>query len=119
MINHGFRFHGYGSLNYLFRRGKTVRSFFLALRVVENKKRENFRVSVVVAKKVAKSSPERNRIRRRIYEIIRTHSTNILPRHDFAILVYDNQAATMPHKDLEKLVIGLLKRGDIYKNSDD
>lgn len=118
MITRGNRFHGYGSLNYLFKRGRSVRSFYLVLRVTDNKRRDDFRCAVIVAKKVAKHSPERNRIRRRIYEIVRAQSPNILPGHDLAIIVYDAQAATAPPKELEELVVGLLKRGKLLKRSE-
>ncbi len=113
MIARGNRFHGYGSLTYLFRKGKTVRSYFLVIRSVPNPKRTDFRAAVIVAKKVAANSPQRNRIRRRIYEIIRHETPNIKPGHDFSIIVYDAQAATMPAGELSKLVVGLLKRAEL------
>lgn len=115
MITRSNRFHGYGSLNYLFRNGKTIRSFFLVIRVVPNPKRTDFRAAVIVAKKVASNSPERNRIRRRIYEVIRLQSPNIIPGSDFSIIVYDSQAATMPAPELTKLVVNLLGRADLLK----
>lgn len=113
MINSDNRFHGYGSLNYLFRRGSTVRAFFITLRHTTNPRRKKFRAAVIVARKVAKSSPQRNRIRRRIYEIIREVGDQINPQSDFALIIYDAQAETMPSKDLKKLVLGLLKKANV------
>lgn len=110
------RFHGYGSLNYLFRRGRTERMFFVSLRVTPNSRRNDWRAAVIVAKKVAKNAPERNRIRRRIYEIIRRQSRYISNGQDFAIIVYDSQAATMPAKELEKLIVTLLARGGVTRH---
>ncbi len=89
--------------------------FFVSLRVTPNPRRPKWRCSVIVAKKVAKNSPERNRIRRRIYEIVRLQAEHIGPNQDFAIIVYDRQAADMPTKELKKLITTLLKRGGVTK----
>ena len=113
MLTRNNRFHGYGSLNYLFHRGKTERMYYVSLRVVPNKRRDDWRCAVVVAKKVAKTAPQRNRIRRRIYEIVRNQSASIANHQDFAIIVYDSQAADMPTAELHKLITTLLKRGGV------
>jgi len=58
-------------------RSKATHSLFLTLRC--NKKSNDYvaRFSVVVSKKVAARSTERNRIRRRIYSILRNLSGSI------------------------------------------
>lgn len=92
MISNRFRFHGHGSLKYLFRHGKNQRTKYLTLKYCTNPKREDYRVAVVVSKKVARSAVARNRIRRRLYEMVRTNSDGI-PNIDIALIVHDERLA--------------------------
>lgn len=116
MIAQNYRFHGYGSLKFLYHKGETFRSRSVSLRVVANPRRETGRVAVTVTKKVQKAAPRRNRIRRRVYEIMRTNWDHIKPGHDMLISVYDPQAAVMPHDELESMVIGVLKQAHVWQD---
>lgn len=73
----------------MFSHGKTYRSKSLSVRVTLNTRRQNSRVAVVISKKVIKASPKRNRVRRRVYEVLRTEWQHIKPAHDILISVYD------------------------------
>jgi ribonuclease P protein component len=95
MLAYKYRFHGYHSLDTVYKRGTTIRGPFVMVRYVPNPKRQNFRAAVVVSKKVQKSAVVRNRIRRRIYEIIRNHVPAGTP-YDIVVTVFDEAAATMP-----------------------
>lgn len=117
MIAGRFRFHGYGSLKFLYHKGETHRSRSVSLRVANNPRREESRVAVVVTKKVQKAAPRRNRIRRRVYEIVRTNWTHIKPGHDILISIYDPQAGIMPYAELESVVIGILKQAHVWQDS--
>ncbi|HRK40558.1 MAG TPA: ribonuclease P protein component [Candidatus Saccharibacteria bacterium] len=114
MLSQKYRFHGHGSLRYLYRNGGTVRNRSLLLKYVENKHRANSRIAVVVGKKVAKSAVTRNRIRRRVFEIIRHHLPNIKSHHDLSLTVFTAEFATLPFKDLEQDVITLLSQAHLY-----
>lgn len=114
MLSQKYRFHGHGSLRYLYRNGGTVRNRSLLLKYVENKHRANSRIAVVVGKKVAKSAVTRNRIRRRVFEIIRKHLPNIKSHHDLSLTVFTAEFATLPFKDLEQDVITLLSQAHLY-----
>jgi len=118
MLAQKYRFHGYGSLKFLYHKGKTYRTRTLALRVAQNDRRPNGRVAVVVTKKVHKAAPLRNRIRRRVYEIIRKNWDHITPAHDILISVYDSNATVMPHEQLEKSVIELLRQAGIWQDAE-
>lgn len=118
MLAQKYRFHGYGSLKFLYHKGKTYRTRTLALRIAHNDRRTNGRVAVVVTKKVQKAAPNRNRIRRRVYEIIRKNWSHIAPAHDILISVYDPNAVGMPHEQLEASVIDLLKQADIWQDAE-
>ncbi|GHU07623.1 hypothetical protein FACS189431_2490 [Alphaproteobacteria bacterium] len=109
MISQKYRFHGHGSLNYLHRNGATARNGMMAARYVPNKHRELPRFAVVVSKKVYKSAVKRNRIRRRIYEIIRSSIQPDSPAVDIAINVYAPEVLDLPAARLEREVRDLLK----------
>lgn len=117
MIAGRYRFHGYGSLKFLYHKGETHRSRSVSLRVAQNPRRETSRVAVVVTKKVQKAAPRRNRIRRRVYEIVRTNWEHIKPGHDILISIYDPQAGVMSYAELEQGVIGVLKQAHVWQDS--
>ena len=115
MISAKYRFHGYGSLNYLHRNGKTVRGKMMSVRFTPNTKRQNPRFAVVVSKKVYKSAVKRNRIRRRIYEIIRNYIGEKPPVIDIAIMVYAPEVLNLPHDELKTQIEFLLKEAGFIK----
>ena len=118
MLAQKYRFHGYGSLKFLYHKGKTYRTRSLALRVAHNSRRENGRVAVVVTKKVQKAAPRRNRIRRRVYEIVRKNWDHITPSHDILISVYAPQAGSMQSDQLENAVIDVLRQAGIWQDQE-
>ena len=100
MLAAKYRFHGYGSLKFLFGHGKTYRFKSMSLRVAKNPRREHSRVAVVISKKVLKASPKRNQVRRRVYEILRLHWDHIAPGHDLLLSIYDPNFLDIPHDQL-------------------
>lgn len=88
MISRKHRFHGYGSLRNVYQKGTTIRGPLFALKVLLNPKRDQYRVAVVVSKKVNKSAVARNRIRRRLYELVRENESDILKPYDIVITVF-------------------------------
>lgn len=115
MLEHRYRFHGYGSLRRVYQQGKVIRHSSLTLRSLPNPNRVHSRVVVIVSKKVYKHAVRRNRIRRRIYEIVRSHWDEINHPADIAISVFGRETLIMPQKELEKAVTKLLKAGDLLK----
>jgi ribonuclease P protein component len=59
-----------------------------------------YKVAVVVSKKVAKHAPVRNKIRRRVYEVIRLLAPKYLTNQDLVITIFDDRFATMPYDEL-------------------
>ena len=108
MITQRHRFHGYNSLNNAYRHGKTLRGSNITLRYSVNPKRSSYRAAVVVSKKVAKSAVVRNRIRRRIFEVVRRNNELITTPYDFIFTVYGADFATMPADQLESSITKLL-----------
>lgn len=118
MIAANYRFHGHGSLNYLFRNGKTARNGRILVRSVPNKRRSDSRVAVIVGKKVAKSAVVRNRIRRRVFEVVRKNWTRIVPQTDFAVTVLSADMAVLPSVDVERSVLEVLRRAGVYQTGE-
>ncbi len=113
MIERRHRFHGLGSLRFVYSRGKMVRGPAMALKYNLNERRQTYRCSVVVSKKVSKSAVTRNRIRRRIYEIVRSQEDRITKPYDLVITVYHEQVATMPSAELTKTIYNLLTQASV------
>lgn len=72
-------------------------------------------MAVVVGKKVAKSAVKRNRIRRRIFEVIRTHWDDLQPHHDISVAVFTAEFLTMSPAEVEQNVLSVLKQARLYK----
>lgn len=113
MIDKLHRFQGYGSLRFVYQKGQTVRGPFFSLKYIVNHRRTVFRASVVVSRKVHKSAVVRNRIRRRIYEIIRNESLRINGAYDLVFIVYSDQLASLPAAQLRDAVLEKLEKAGV------
>ncbi len=113
MISKKHRFHGYNSLRYVYNKGQTTRGQFFAVKHAPNQRRQDYRLAVVVSKKVAKSATERNRIRRRLYEIVRKNEADIAGAQDIIITVFHQQVADLPAKKLESTALQQLRQAGI------
>lgn len=116
MISRPHRFHGYGSLKYVYRHGQTARGQLFSTRAVANPRRQSYRCAVVVSRKVNKSAVARNRIRRRLYEAVRLVEADIDQPHDIVLTVFNDQVAELPFASLSKQLakqlaeLGIIKR---------
>ena len=113
MISRPHRFHGHNSLHYVYSRGKMVRGQFLGLKYLSNPRRQHFRQAVVVSRKVSKSAVVRNRIRRRLYEVVRLISNRFDGVYDMVLLVYDATLADLPAVKLGLEVEKIYKKAGI------
>lgn len=106
MLSQKYRFHGHGSLRYVYKHGESVRGRLITIKYVKNPHRKNSRVSVVVSKKVLKSAVGRNRIRRRIYEIIRQQLPEIekVGTFDIVVMVFSPEVRTIEYGELCSIV---------------
>ena len=114
MISRIHRFHGHNSLNHVYRTGKTERSEFIVLKHARAN-RNDYRLAVVVSKKVSKSAVVRNRIRRRLYELVREirKETEQSWPNDIVLTVFDESVAKMPPEQLRSAVTKLLQKSQI------
>lgn len=112
MIGRKLRFHGRGSLTYVYKRGKSVRTNLLSLKFAPNQRRRNYRLAVVVSRKVSKSAVVRNRIRRRLYEAVRK-LYDFPDVYDLVLVAYDEQLAEIPAADIEVQLKQLFKKAGL------
>lgn len=119
MLGRAYRFHGYGSLRYVYSHGKHVRGPLMGVRYSSGNRHQNFRLAVVVSKKVHKSAVIRNRIRRRVYEVCHQQVGAIQPAHDIVVTIFNDSVATMPATELTKHIMVLLERAKLIKLSTD
>lgn len=111
MLGRQNRFHGHGSLRYVYQKGKTVRTSLISVKYSYNSKRKNYRLAVVVSKKVNSSAVKRNRIRRRIYSIVSDQPIK-LP-YDIVITVFHDSVREMDYLILEDAINQLLRKAGV------
>lgn len=112
MLGRGFRFHGYNSVLPVYKQAAVVRGEGLSLHYKQNLRRNKARVAIVVSKKVSKSAVHRNRIRRRVYQIVQSRMDLHKP-NDVIITVYDDELITLMHEKLEEKIVSLLKKSNL------
>ena len=112
MIGKTNRFHGYNSLKPVYRKGQTARGPLLAIRYLPTS-RDHYRAAVVVSRKVHKSAVTRNRIRRRVYEVIRLSAPRFTGSYDIVVTVFSERVAELKFEELAKTVNKILLRAGI------
>jgi ribonuclease P protein component len=113
MINRIHRFHGHGSLKFTYRKGETVRGPLCSIKYTLNTRRETYRLSVVVNKKVNKSAVKRNRIRRVVYEVVRQLEDKIVQPYDIVVTIFSDQILDLEHKEIQTMISSQLKQARI------
>lgn len=113
MISQKHRFHGQKGITRVYRQGLSVRGAQMTLKYLQNQRATHFRVAIVVSRKVHKSAVVRNRIRRRLYEIIREFSPQITQAYDLVIVVYNEELAQVEHPNLKQELQSMLQKADI------
>lgn len=79
-----------------------------------SKSRSNkLRAAVVVSKKTAKSAVKRNRIRRRVYEIVRKEYLTKELGYNLIFLIFSEDIATINHVELVQKIDSLIKKARI------
>ena len=96
----------------MYQKGKTIRSPKMSLIFLDNSKGFT-RIAVVVSKKVEKSAVKRNRIRRRIYEVLRNNLESIPKKRDYIFVVYSKELENLPVDEIEKILGKLVSESKI------
>lgn len=108
-----FRFHGHSAVRRSYKQGSSVRGPLCSMHYSTGIKITNLKVAVVVSKKVSKSAVVRNRIRRRIYEVVRIMQPDLLRPAELIFTIYQAEVADIPSLKLQKEVRELLKRAKL------
>lgn len=77
--------------------------------------RKNSRFAVVVSKKVLKSAVGRNRIRRRVYEMLRLEITKFKSPVDVIVVVKNSEVKDIAYLEMETELRRLFKEAGLYK----
>lgn len=112
MIAQKYRFHGHGSIRYVLKNGRGYRGHSMSIKFVHNPHRQYSRVGIIVSKKVLHDAVPRNRVRRRLYELVHTillpHLATLGEPLDIVITVHDggikDEAPERLQHDFEKLI---------------
>src|SRR5579862_1327507 len=115
MISRTHRFHGYNALRGVYRHGAVARGPLFAVKALPNPGRKSYRLAVFTSRKVSKSAVTRNRVRRRLYELVRAQADLIAEPHDIVITVFHDSVAQAPVKDLRSQLKKQLKQAGAIK----
>ena len=106
------RFQGSRDIQRLYKAGQTARSKSFSARFRSDPGRP-FRVVVIVSRKVHKSAVVRNRIRRRVYELVRTEHAHSLGSTQLSVTVFDASLATAPSSAVRRELASLLSKARV------
>lgn len=97
----------------MYKNSQQVREAGCSLKYRQNSNKSTYRLAVVVSKKVSKSAVVRNRIRRRIYEVVRSLEEAIKVPKDMVLTVHESEFETMESAKLKATVSSLFKKAGI------
>jgi ribonuclease P protein component len=97
----------------IFKRGKSIANRQLVLYYMENQHVEAFRLGISVSKKIG-HAVTRNRLKRLLKEVVRSHTDEIKEGHDL-ILIVRQPASEMGLEELDGSVLHLLRKANLYK----
>ena len=112
MLAKKYRFHSRGGVRFTYQKGKTIRTPKMSL-VYNANSRNHQRFAVVISKKVIKSAVGRNRVRRRVYEAIRSLLPEYTLKNDCIFVIYSKDIKEMNFAELTKLIQGLLEQSRV------
>ena len=115
MLSGKYRFHSRGGVRFVYKNGKSVRGSKISLVYLSENRRRKSRFAVVVSKKVLKGAVGRNRIRRRVYEVIRAEMPKMKEMVDVVVSIYSRDVEIMPHEELVQGVRELFRSAGLYK----
>ncbi|MDR0979875.1 MAG: ribonuclease P protein component [Candidatus Nomurabacteria bacterium] len=115
MLAAKYRFHSRGGVQAVLRHGKTERGERISLVWMKNR-RGGTRFGVVISKKVLKSAVGRNRVRRRVYEVLRewlaeqAKRNGFPPKLDALVILYSADFRETEFTEFKQQIVGLLEK---------
>jgi len=95
----------------VFKEGKYYQEDFIKIRVLKNNL-EMSRFGFIIGLKISKKSTQRNKIKRKLEEIIRLNLKQIKPSFDIVVLV-SPRIIEKKYQEMEKTLINLFKKSKL------
>lgn len=111
MIAKKFRFGKRADFDKIFRSPNKFYSNNLVLKFYKTENLNN-RFAIVVSKKISKKAVERNKIRRRIYEVLRLNLDKIKTPYDIVFLVKKG-VISLEYCEIESEIMYILKKSKL------
>lgn len=112
MLSKAHRINKRNDFDGIFRRGGVSQNSFLAIRFLPNQNKFS-RFGLVISVKAAKKAVSRNRLRRRLNEILRLNLQKIRPGWDI-VLIAKAKLAEADYSAIQMTLFDLLKKKDLY-----
>lgn len=87
----------------------------MTVKYITNPRRKHSRFAVVISKKVLKSAVRRNRVRRRVYEVIRGELPMLKDNHDVALIIFTADFLHMEYTAIQNEIKRLFSQANLYK----
>ncbi len=97
----------------VYKKGKSFKEDFLILKVVKSNLAKS-RFVFIISRKVSKKAVARNKIKRRLREIIKKQTKRIAPGFDILVIAR-SEIVEKSFLEIEKILIKLLKRAKLIK----
>jgi len=115
MLPREYRLKKRNDFQVVFQQGRTYQEDFLKIKFIRNKKQIN-RFGIVVGLKISKKAVVRNKIRRRLQEIIRINFNRF--RLGFDIVIFPtSQIIGKKYQEIEDVSIKLFKKAGLLINN--
>jgi ribonuclease P protein component len=103
------RIHGRRTFVVTLKKGRVVRGQYFNINYSDNNA-GRLKAAVVVSKKISKSAVVRNRLRRRLYEILRKNFLTKLGNKNLIIIVFNPDIVNLKSAELENLISNLISK---------
>jgi ribonuclease P protein component len=113
-VHKKLRLRNRGDFGRVYRSGKSFANRKLVVYWSNRHDIERFRLGVSASKKIG-NAVVRNRMRRRLKEIVRLHEAEIRDHVDI-ILIVRNGAVDMEYRELEKSVLHVLRKSSLLRH---
>lgn len=111
MLSRKYRLQKEKDFELVFKKGKPFCSEFLFLKLIKNDLKIS-RFGFVVGKKIAKKSTDRNKIKRRLRDIVRKKLEKIKPGFD-VVIIGRPEVIERDYGEIDKVVEKLFKTGKL------
>ncbi|MFA5048048.1 MAG: ribonuclease P protein component [Patescibacteria group bacterium] len=116
MLAKTYRLAKRSDFDHLFKCGKKINSSIFIARYVENGLGKS-RFTAVVSNKISKKATERNKLKRRFREVIKSNLSNFSQDYDLLISVLP-AVAKLNYQELKERTIETLKKHQIINNNE-